>query len=146
MARPKKHIDMELVEKLAHIHCTQEEIAEVVGVSVKTLQRSAEFCRVYKKGISSGRMSLRRQQWKTAEKGSVAMQIWLGKQYLNQKDDHDLVNIRNEELRLKQLEAEREHTPDDTSSNIDNYITALRGEVAEVFKDVQPNEKPQTEE
>ena len=35
--RPKKEIDMDLVEKLANIQCTQEEIACVVGCSVDTL-------------------------------------------------------------------------------------------------------------
>ena len=37
--RPKKHIDLELVEKLAHIQCTYGEIASTLGVSVDTLQR-----------------------------------------------------------------------------------------------------------
>ena len=31
-------------------------------------------------------MSIRRMQYGSAEKGSVAMMIWLGKQYLGQKE------------------------------------------------------------
>lgn len=85
MARPKKEIDYEAVEKLASIQCTQEEIANFLELSVRTLQRDDEFCRIYKKGIDSGKMSLRRYQYKLAEK-NAAMAIWLGKQYLGQKD------------------------------------------------------------
>ena len=90
MARPKKTINYDLVSKLAMIQCTQEELAEVLGISVRTLQRDKEFCRVFKKGIESGKSSLRRLQWKTAEAGNATMQIWLGKQYLRQTDKQEL--------------------------------------------------------
>lgn len=86
MARPKKPIDYEAVEKLASIQCTQEEIANFLGLSVRTLQRDEEFCRLFKKGLDSGKMSLRRTQFKIAEKGNASMAIFLGKQYLGQKD------------------------------------------------------------
>jgi len=86
MARPKKNIDYQLCESLAKIQCTQDEIAEVIGVSTRTLQRDKEFCRVYKKGMDQGKMSLRRLQYKAAENGNVTMLIWLGKQYLGQSD------------------------------------------------------------
>lgn len=79
-------IDYDLVAKLAEIQCTQEEIARILGCSTKTLQRDDTFCLIYKKGLETGRRSLRRFQWKSAEKGNVTMQIWLGKQYLGQKD------------------------------------------------------------
>ena len=85
MARPKKVIDYETIEKLASIQCTEEEIANFLNISVRTLQRDDEFCRVYKKGMDNGRMSLRRTQYKLAEK-NTAMAIWLGKQYLGQRD------------------------------------------------------------
>lgn len=85
MARPKKEIDYNAVEKLAGMQCTQEEIANFLELSVRTLQRDEEFCRLYKKGIDTGKMSLRRTQFKLAEK-SASMAIFLGKQYLGQKD------------------------------------------------------------
>jgi len=85
MARPKKEIDYVAVEKLASIQCTEEEIAQFLEVSVRTLQRDEEFCRIFKKGKENGKMSLRRIQFKLAEK-SYAMAIFLGKQYLGQKD------------------------------------------------------------
>lgn len=83
--RPKKEIDYNAVEKLAGMQCTQEEIANFLELSVRTLQRDEEFCRIYKKGIDTGKMSLRRTQFKLAEK-SASMAIFLGKQYLGQKD------------------------------------------------------------
>lgn len=86
MARPKKQIDYSMVEKLSYIHCTQDEIASVLDVSTRTLQRDKEFCRLYKKGLEKGRMSLRRYQFQKAEEGNVTMLIWLGKQLLDQKD------------------------------------------------------------
>ena len=85
MARPKKEIDYPTVEKLASIQCTQEEIANFLDISVRTLQRDNEFCRIYKKGMDNGKMSLRRTQFKLAEK-NTSMAIFLGKQYLGQRD------------------------------------------------------------
>lgn len=89
MARPKKEIDYIAVEKLASIQCTQEEIANFLEISVRTLQRDDEFCRIFKKGQDNGKMSLKRYQFKLAEK-NTAMAIWLGKQYLGQKDNIDV--------------------------------------------------------
>lgn len=95
MARPKFKIDYEAVEKLSAIQCTQQEIASFLGCSVDTLQRDETFCGIYKKGQESGRMSLRRMQFKLAEKNPT-MAIWLGKQYLGQRDnievDHSMQN------------------------------------------------------
>lgn len=83
--RPKFIIDYEAVEKLASIMCTELEIASFLGCDVRTLQRDEEFCRIYKEGKEKGKMSLRRKQWKLADK-SYAMAIFLGKQYLGQRD------------------------------------------------------------
>jgi hypothetical protein len=84
--RPKKFIDLELVKKLAHIQCTYNEIASTLGVSVDTLMRHKDFAATYKEGAEGGRKSLRRMQFESANRGNVVMQIWLGKQYLNQSD------------------------------------------------------------
>lgn len=92
--RPKKEIDYNIVEKLANIQCTQEEIASFLELSVRTLQRDEEFCRIYKKGQDNGKMSLRRIQYKLAEKNPT-MAIWLGKQYLNQRD---MVEVESKQL------------------------------------------------
>ena len=95
--RPKKVIDYNAVEKLASLQCTQEEIATFLELSVRTLQRDEEFCRLYKKGQESGKMSLRRIQYKLAEK-NASMAIFLGKQYLGQKDV--IENIENQTAKI----------------------------------------------
>ena len=96
VGRPKKLIDYKTVEKLASIQCTQEEIANFLDLSVRTLQRDEEFCRVYKKGIENGKMSLRRIQYKLAE-NNTSMAIFLGKQYLGQKDIVDEIRSNEED-------------------------------------------------
>ena len=99
--RPKKQIDYKTVEKLANIQCTQEEIANFLELSVRTLQRDEEFCRIYKKAQDSGKMSIRRMQFKLAE-NNATMAIWLGKQYLKQRDiieeNHNINNGVLDEL------------------------------------------------
>ena len=97
--RPKKEIDYETVEKLASIQCTQNEIASFLNLSVRTLQRDEEFFRLYKKGQENGKMSLRRMQWKLAEK-NTAMAIWLGKQYLGQTDKVENEFITTPEVKI----------------------------------------------
>jgi hypothetical protein len=90
MARPPTPIDYALVERLAHIHCTDEEIATLIGMSKENFcrrkARDKQLCQCLEKGRDGGKMSLRRMQWKSAEAGNVTAQIWLGKQLLGQKD------------------------------------------------------------
>lgn len=99
--RPKIEIDYATVEKLANIQCTQDEIASFIGVSTRTLQRDEQFMELFNKGRESGKMSLRRIQWKHAEK-SASMAIWLGKQYLGQKDNIEVANT-DELNKVKEL-------------------------------------------
>lgn len=87
MARPKKQVDEALLEKLASIQCTNEELSNMVGVSIDTLLR--RYATLIKKARDNGKKSLRRMQWEAAQKGNVTMLIWLGKQYLGQKDKID---------------------------------------------------------
>ena len=89
--RPKKEIDQTLFEKLCGMQCTLDEIAGAFSCSPDTIERWCKrtykegFADTYKKHSASGKMSLRRAQFKLAEK-SAAMAIWLGKQYLGQRD------------------------------------------------------------
>ena len=69
--------------------CTDEEIADILGCSrdlFYTEDNAENFRQAIKKGQSQGRQSLRREQWKVAQKGNVTMLIWLGRQWLGQKD------------------------------------------------------------
>jgi hypothetical protein len=91
--RPKFKIDYDLVKKLASIHCTQEEIASILGCSVDTLQRDEEFCGIYKREIDNAKASLRRLQFKSAEQGNPTVLIWLGKQLLGQRDKQEIASV-----------------------------------------------------
>lgn len=89
--RPRIEIDKKTFENLCGIFCTLEEIAGVFNCSTDTIERwcmreyKESFADVYKKRSAKGKMSLRRNQLKLSEH-NAAMAIWLGKQYLDQKD------------------------------------------------------------
>ena len=91
MARPRKEIDQKQFENLCGLQCTLEEICGWFGVTDKTLDSwckrtyHASFSEVFKQKRGAGKISLRRSQWRLAEK-NANMAIWLGKQYLDQKD------------------------------------------------------------
>ena len=82
--RPKLSIDPEQVKKLAMMQCTNVEIAAFFDCDEGTIRK--RFSDELTKGRESGKISLRRMQWKSCENGNVTMQIWLGKQYLGQTD------------------------------------------------------------
>lgn len=92
--RPRAEINLALVESLAQIGCTQEEICAVVGCSVKTLRKHAK--QEIAEGGEKMKVSLRRWQYAKAKEGNVAMLIWMGKQYLGQRDRID--ETRREEV------------------------------------------------
>lgn len=104
VGRPKFQIDYEEVTKLASIMCTQEEIASILGCSVDTLQRDEKFCGLYLKAMQTGKSSLRRSQWKSAQDGNVVMQIWLGKNYLDQSDRKEVDNNYNLNLNVTAID------------------------------------------
>ena len=90
--RPRKEIDNKIFENLCGLQCTLEEIAGVFDCSVDTIERWCKreyretFAEVYKKHSAKGKTSLRRIQFKLAEK-SAAMAIFLGRNYLGQKNN-----------------------------------------------------------
>ena len=91
MARPRKEIDQKQFEQLCGLQCTKEEICGWFQLTDKTLENwckrtyGAGFSDVFREKRGLGKISLRRAQWRLAEK-SAAMAIWLGKQYLGQTD------------------------------------------------------------
>ena len=122
VGRPKKKIDYAQVEELASIFCTQQEIASVMDVSLRTLQNDENFYIHYKKGLEHAKMSLRRKQFKLAEK-NTAMAIFLGKNYLGQKD----VQTIDAEHRVQFEEKVKElsnKSPDELISEINQSLSA----------------------
>lgn len=118
--RPRKEIVFEELERLCELQCTQAEIANWFGVSEDTICRriketfSLTFAEFFAQNRSGGKISLRRTQWKLAEK-NASMAIWLGKQYLKQgeaprevvvekKPNEDLAKLTTDQLeRMKAI-------------------------------------------
>jgi len=88
--RPRVEFDLTQIEGLGSIMATHEEIASVMGCSVSTVQDrmkgDEDFSMAYKKGQAGGKLSLRRAQQQAVGRGNITMMIWLGKQWLGQKD------------------------------------------------------------
>lgn len=110
MGRPEKEIDKKQFETLLKMQCTLEEVAgffaeQLDGCSEDTIERwcrktyGLTFAEVSKKGRANGKISLRRYQFELA-KTNASMAIWLGKQYLDQKDDPNraAINVEIEDL------------------------------------------------
>lgn len=94
--RPRIEIDQDAFEKLCGMQCTLDEIAGFFNCSQDTIERWCKktykeiFADTYKKHSATGKASLRRMQFALAQK-NAAMAIWLGKQYLGQRD-HDIAD------------------------------------------------------
>lgn len=145
MARPKKKISQKQFESLCAIQCTKEEICNVLDVTEKTLNNWCKetygegFSLVFSKKRALGKASLRRNQWKLAEKGNSTMQIWLGKQILKQSESPLQDEIKLKELELKEKEfALREKLlmkQLEEGSNESDLAQAIRDVFGDVAKD-----------
>ena len=103
--------DFDKITAMVRIQCTQEEICQVMQMSIDTLDRRLKergednFAGFYKKNQDEGRASLRRAQWKAATDGNPTMLVWLGKQHLGQRDKSDQsITLTHQEDALAGLE------------------------------------------
>ena len=89
--RPKMKLNatgIAVIEAMASLGATEEEIAGCLRCTVETLHSSYNepiFSECIKKGRNDGKMSLRRTQFRLAQE-SATMAIWLGKQILGQRE------------------------------------------------------------
>lgn len=75
----------EQIVRLAELQCTIKEISYVMGVSREVIKR--HYNDEVELGKVNGRIKLRRAQWRNAlDNENVTMQIWLGKNILEQTD------------------------------------------------------------
>lgn len=93
--RPLKELDPQQFEKLCFLQCTIREMASFFNVNKDTVEAWCKrhygepFSDCFRKFSANGKISLRRAQFRLAEK-NTAMAIWLGKQYLDQRDVQEL--------------------------------------------------------
>lgn len=91
VARPRKEIDQKQFEDLCGLQCTLEEFCGWFDVTHKTLEAWCKrtygqgFSQVFREKRGTGKISLRRAQFQLAQTNAT-MAIWLGKQYLGQRD------------------------------------------------------------
>lgn len=89
---PRIQINFDDFDKLCELQCTLVEIASFFDCSVDTIEnfiqreKGVKFSEYYNQKRQSGFISLRRSQYKEANNGNTTMLIFLGKQYLGQKD------------------------------------------------------------
>jgi hypothetical protein len=77
-------IDPFLVQRLAEIGCTDEEIGAVVGCSRRTIRR--RYGRLVRQARAHGKVSLRRHLLRLVEAGSVEATIFLAKVELGMRE------------------------------------------------------------
>ena len=93
MSRPEKTIDWKLVDKLLQAHCPGTEIAASFDLHPNTFYDRVEkefgcgFTEYSQQKKKKGKNNLRLAQLKNALEGNTSMQIWLGKNWLAQKDE-----------------------------------------------------------
>ena len=115
--RPQKEIDkMQLENLLAIPMCYADQAANVLNVSIDTLERfirqeyQCTFAVLKAQKVDNTRMRLGAKQLDVALKGSIPMLIFLGKQYLNQSDKVETksevkVETDNSKQKLEELKA-----------------------------------------
>lgn len=119
--RPSVKIDKEQFEKLCGMQCTLEEIASFYDCCDDTINNwckktyNENFSGIYKKKSGMGKISLRRMQFKLAEK-NTSMAIFLGKQYLGQRDD-PVENNENSLNEIKDVLVKIKEVADEESGN-----------------------------
>lgn len=116
MGRPLKEINQKTFENLCAIQCTLVEIAGVFDCCEDTIENWCKrtyketFSEVYKKKSAMGKMSLRRNMFKQAEKNAT-MAIWLSKQHLGMTD-----------------KIEKNETDDRIADTLQGLLSTFRGE------------------
>ena len=90
--RPKAIIDWEVVTEHIKAQCSSTGIASMLGISVDTLynrckiDNNIDYTAFSEQKKAEGKELLRKKQFDVAMEGDKTMLVWLGKQYLEQKD------------------------------------------------------------
>ena len=124
-----------MVDKYLQAQCDGVGIASLFCVHPNTLY---ELCKVDKKMSfseysaikrSEGKELLRAKQYQKAMSGDKTMQIWLGKQYLNQTDRRnisitdDIDKTREREIFLSKMRRVSENQDEQSDGDIQNELS-----------------------
>ena len=88
--RKPSNLDLGELERLCGLQCTDEDLAGVFGVNVRTIerrrQRAPAFAAAMERGRAKGRVSVRRLLHVQAFKGDTAALLFLAKNMLGYRD------------------------------------------------------------
>ena len=93
MSRPEKTIDWSMVDKLLQAHCPGTEIAASFDMHPDTFYDRVKkefkvgFTEYSQQKKTKGKNNLRLAQFRTALEGNSTLLIWLGKNWLAQRDE-----------------------------------------------------------
>lgn len=93
MSRPPAEIDWKKVDMLLESHAPGTEVASHLGIHPETLYRTCEkkfkigFSEYSRQKKEKGKSSVRVKQFQEAMQGDKGMLIWLGKNWLGQKEN-----------------------------------------------------------
>lgn len=112
MSRHKIEIDWSKVDKYLQAQCDGVGIAGLLGIHPNTLYRLCEekfkisFSEYSAKKRGEGKELLRAKQFQLAMEGDKTMLVWLGKQYLAQREktESDITINDNQETKEEFLE------------------------------------------
>lgn len=120
MGRPTVEIDKKQFENLCAMQCTEEDIAGFFDCNPNTINnwckrnytsedgKAMTFLEVFAQKRAAGKISLRRNQWNLS-KTNATMAIFLGKQYLDQRDQLDLTVSKTQEEAEAEMKEMVEH-------------------------------------
>lgn len=107
MGRPKKDLNIKQFEAMAALQMTQSEICEAMDLDRNTINLRCKehygksFGGVIRVFRAQGKANLRRAQYKNAvDRNNVAMQIFLGKNWLGQVDRQEIAPPSNAKFQL----------------------------------------------
>ena len=87
--KPSFVFNLDAVRRLSAMQCSLSMIAAFFGVDVSTIKKrkrnDVEFRAAFEHGKEQGKVNLLDKQWRACD-NSPAMLIWMGKNYLGQRD------------------------------------------------------------
>ena len=105
--KPKANIDWKQVDQYLNAQCDGVEIAGLLGINPETLYNRCKtdnkigFSEYSAKKRYKGKGMIRVKQFDTMMKGCKTMLVWLGKQYLDQKEKTENSNTnKNTEMNV----------------------------------------------
>lgn len=123
----KLSIEREQFEDLCGFQCSKSEIAYFFRMSIEDLENvvyeeyGERFDIIYRKYAQQGKINLRRYQFRLAET-NAQMAIWLGRQYLGQRDDYNISEGELSPLKIEYVQQDK----DTADKRLDRILAEIK--------------------